>query len=145
MTQTVHVISARPPLRALALGGVGTVVGLGLVLVGTMAAWPAASVLGWALVLVGLGLFVAAWLTARRARVQVVLDDAGYQLDGPDGSDRVEWSEVSRVTRTPDRLVLYAKDGTVTALVAPTSSRADLDAIGTDMARYLDANRGYGG
>lgn len=144
MTQTVHVIRARPPLRALALGAVGTVVGLGLVLVGTLASWALPSVAGWVLVVVGLGLFAAAWLAARRARVQVVLDDAGYRLDGPDGTSSVEWADVSRVTRAPDRLVLYAKNGIVTELVAPSSSRADLDAIGTDMARHLDASRGYG-
>jgi hypothetical protein len=145
MTQTVHVIGARPPLRALALGAVGTSVGLGLVLVGSLAGWTLTSVAGWVLVVVGLGLFVAAWLAARRARVQVVLDDTGYRLDGPDGPSSVEWADVSRVTRAADRLVLYAKNGIVTELVAPTSSRADLDAIGADMARHLDASRGYGG
>ncbi len=145
MTQTVHVISARPPLRALALGAVGTVVGLGLVLVGSLAGWTLTSVAGWVLVAAGLGLFFAAWLAARRARVQVTLDDSGIRLDGPGGTSTIEWADVSRVSRAPDRIVLYAKDGGVTDLVAPTSSRADLDAIGADMARHLDANRGYGG
>ena len=145
MTQTVHVISARPPLRALALGAVGTVVGLGLVLVGSLAGWAPATAAGWVLVAVGLGLFVAAGVAARRARVRVVLDDAGYRLDGPGGTSSVDWADVSRVTRAPDRIVVYARDGGITELVAPPSSRADLDAIGADMARHLDANRGYGG
>jgi len=145
MTQTVHVIRARPPLRALVLGAVGTVVGLGLVLVGSLAGWTAPSVTGWVLVAIGLGLFGAAWLAARRAWVQVVLDDVGYRLDGPDGTSTVRWADVARVTRAADRLVLYARDGIITELVAPASSRADLDAIGADMARHLDASRGYGG
>jgi hypothetical protein len=145
MTQTVHVIRARPPLRALALGAVGTVVGLGLVLVGSLAGWTGPSVAGWVLVVVGLGLFGAAWLAASRARVQVVVDDTGYRLDGPDGTSTVQWSDVTRVTRAADRLVLYSRDGIITELVAPASSLADLDAIGADMARHLDASRGYGG
>lgn len=145
MSQTVHVIRARPPLRALVLGAVGTVVGLGFVLVGSLAGWPAPLVAGWVLVVVGLGLFGAAWLAARRARVQVVLDEDGYRLDGPHGASTVRWADVARVTRAADRLVLYAKDHSITELVAPASSRADLDAIGADMARHLDASRGYGG
>jgi hypothetical protein len=145
MTRTTHTITARPPLRALALGAVGTAIGLGLVLVGTLAGWPAASGVGWVLVVVGLALFAAAWLVARRARVQVMIDDAGCSVEGPDGVSRLDWADVSRVARASGRLVLYSRDGVVTELVAPTSSRADLDAIGADMARHLDANRGYGG
>jgi len=145
MTPTTHVITARPPLRALALGAVGTVIGLGLVLVGTLAGWAATAVVGWVLVLVGLVLFVAAWVAARRARVHVSIDDVGCSVEGPDGVSRLDWADVSRVARASGRLVVYSRSGIVTELVAPASSRADLDAIGADMARHLDANRGYGG
>jgi hypothetical protein len=144
MTRTTHVITARPPLRALALGAVATAIGLGLVLVGTLAGWPATAAVGWILVFVGLALFAAAWVTARRARVQVSIDDAGCSVEGPDGISRLDWADVSRVARASGRLVLYSRDGIVTELIAPASSRADLDAIGADMARHLDANRGYG-
>ena len=144
MTGTTHTISTRPSLRALALGAVATVVGLGLVLVGTLAAWPWSQASGWVLVAVGLVLFAAAWLTARRGAVAVSVDDSGYTVDGPDGTHRGDWAEVSRVTRAADRIILYRSDGSTTELVAPRSSRADLDALGAEIAQALDANRGYG-
>mgnify|MGYP000966872978 FL=1 len=52
---------------------------------------------------------------------------------------------MGRVTRGSDRMTLHRKDGTRVQLVVARGAHADLDALGADIARRLDANRGYRG
>ena len=78
-------------------------------------------------------------------RVHVVLDDDGYVIQCRDATEAGKWADVGRVTRNNDRITLYHKDGTRVQLRVTRGGSADLDALGEDIARRLDANRGYGG
>lgn len=145
MPASTHQVRRRPPLRPLALSALLMLVGIVLVLMaGLLDANVPLLVLG--LVVIGLGfalLAAAAWV-AWVTRVYVVLDDDGYLLQGRDSTESGKWSDVGRVTRGSDRITLHHKDGTRVQLVVSRSASADLDALGTDIARHLDANRGYG-
>ncbi|MFT4110707.1 hypothetical protein [Propionicimonas sp.] len=145
MPASMHQVRQRPPLRALALSAVMMFVGILVILMAGLLdsnAW----LLGAGLVIVGagLGLFGASIWVARATRVHVVLDEDGYVLQGREASESGRWADVARVTRGPDRISIHHKDGTRVQLVVARGAVADLDALGDDISRRLDANRGYG-
>lgn len=70
----------------LALGSLPSSVLVGVVLLmmaDLLACQVALTAIGVVRVVLGLALFVAAWLLARSMRVEVVLDENGYWLHGP--------------------------------------------------------------
>lgn len=103
----------------------------------------ALTALGVAGVVLGLVLFAAAWLLARSMRVEIVLDDDGYRLVGPVNADHGSWGDIGKVTLGARRITLHRKDGTRVQLVVARGGRADLDALGRDIASRLDDDRGY--
>ncbi|MFZ0531006.1 MAG: hypothetical protein WAL91_10785 [Propionicimonas sp.] len=134
----------RPPLRALVLAAALMLIGLVLVLMAQLLGWHLVLTVGGALALLfGVGLLVASWAIARSMSVDVVLDDNGFQVVGAGSNETGRWSDISRVTRSDGALGLYRRDGTVLHLVVARNSVADLDALGTDIAHRLDADRGY--
>ncbi|HRA05394.1 MAG TPA: hypothetical protein PKV13_02095 [Propionicimonas sp.] len=134
----------RPPLRALALAAALMVVGLVLVLMAHLLAWHLVlALVGSLALLLGVALFVASLAMARSMSVDVVLDDVGYRVSGPGTEETGRWADISRVTRADGTLTLRRLDGTALHLVVSRSSVADLDALGADIARRLDADRGY--
>lgn len=144
MSATTHQVRQRPPLRALVLAAglilVGIVILLMADLLGRQLALTAIGVVG---IVLGLGLFVAAWLLARSMLVEIVLDDNGYRLAGAVRADHGRWADIGRVTRAGNRITLYRKDGARVQLVVTRGGRADLDALGKDIAARLDTDRGY--
>ena len=100
-------------------------------------------VVGLVLLGLGLALFVAAAVVARSMRVSVVLDDDGYRVFGAGVEESGRWADITKVTRGDGRLSFQRSDGTRVRLVVARAARADLDALGVDIARRLDANRGY--
>lgn len=122
------------------------VVGAVLVLMADLLGWPLPlTTLGLLVLLAGFGVFVAAWVVARSLRVEVVLDDQGYRIRGPRIAETGSWGDIGRVTRGDNRITIHHKDGTLAQLLVSRSGTADLDALGADFARRLDADRGYGG
>lgn len=146
MAASTHQVRQRPPLRALGLAAVLMLVGLVLVLMAELLdSNVPLLVLGFVVIGLGLVLFgTSVWL-ARSMRVHVVLDDDGYVIQGRDASEAGKWADVGRVTRGNDRITLYHKDGTRVQLLVTRGGSADLDLLGADIARRLDASRGYGG
>ena len=144
MHATRHRVRQRPSLRALGLAALLVLLGVVLLMMADLLdrqlALTAIGVVG---VVLGLGLFVAAWLLARSMRVEVVLDDSGYYLAGPGRPEQGTWAEVGRVTRGERGITLHRKDGTRLQLVVARGGVADLDALGTDIAARLDSDRGY--
>lgn len=140
----MHLVRQRPTLRALGLAAVGMLVGVVVLLMAELLdsnGWlPAAGLL---IIGASLGLFGASLWLARTTRVHVVLDEDGYVLQGRDGSESGQWGDVVRVTRGPDRISIHHKDGTCARLLVARGAVADLDALGEDISRRLDANRGY--
>jgi hypothetical protein len=142
----MHEVRQRPPVRALALAGVLMLVGLVLMLMATvLEANLPLTVLGLVVIGLGLALFGAAEWTARTMRVQVNLDEDGYLIQARTASQAGTWADVVRVTRGQDRITLHHKDGSGVQLVVARGRVEDLDALSSDIATRLDANRGYGG
>ena len=144
MDVTRHQVRQRPPLRALGLAALLVVVGVVLLLMADLLnRQPALTAIGVVGLVLGLILFVAAWLLARSMRVEVVLDADGYRLAGPVRPEQGTWAEVGRVTRSERGITLHRKDGTRLQLLVARGGVADLDALGQDIAARLDRNRGY--
>ena len=141
---TTHVMKPRPPLRAFGLAAVLAVVGMGFVIAPDVTGWHVIlRAIGIALLLVGLAILGLAVLAVQRFRMEVVLDDEGYRVVSPTGTREGAWAEVVKVTRGERRLVLHRRDGTRIAVTQPRGGAGDLNALGTDIARRLDASRGY--
>ncbi|MGV8907650.1 MAG: hypothetical protein ACOH1Y_01590 [Propionicimonas sp.] len=144
MSSTTHQIRQRPPLRALVLAAGLVLVGIVFLLMADLLdRQPALTALGVVGVVLGLVLFAAAWLLARSMLVEVVLDDGGYRLVGPIHDGQGAWADISKVTLSASRITLHRKDGSRVQLVVARGGRADLDALGRDIASRLDADRGY--
>lgn len=145
MSTTTHVLRLRPPLRAFAVAAAFAVVGVVFVI--------APETFGWNLItrFIGIGFLVICLLVValavwamRRERTEIELDDEGYRITGRSGPRSGSWSEVATVTRGDGMVVLYGRDGSRTVMGRPRGGRGDLDALGADIARRLDADRGYG-
>jgi Na+/melibiose symporter-like transporter len=144
LSSTTHQVRQRPPLRALVLAAGLVLVGIVFLLMADLLDRQfALTALGVVGVVLGLVLFAAAWLLARSMRVEVVLDDDGYRLAGPVSADHGSWSDIGKVTLGASRITLHRKDGSRVQLVVARGGRADLDALGQDIASRLDADRGY--
>ena len=134
-------IRPRPAVRAFGLAAALTLGGAALAVAAAVSAWPApVQWLGFALIGAGLGLVVVAVWAARRARVTVELDAAGYRVVEPGGVRTGTWAEVSKVTAAPGRLTLHAGPERRVHLIGPPGPQ--LDAIAGEIARRLDADRG---
>lgn len=145
MAPTTHVVRQRPPIRALVLGAAAMVTGAALLLLADLLDWHLAlTVAGAVALLAGIAVFVAAWWVARSMRVEVRLDEAGYWITGPRIRQSGAWADIGRVTRGTDRITIHRKDGSRALLVVTPGGTADLDALSDDLARRLDADRGYG-
>lgn len=141
---TTHHVRQRPPLRALALASALMVIGLVLMLMSHLLGWHLAlALIGTLALLLGVGLLTASWAMAHSMSVEVVLDEEGYRVYGGGTDETGRWADISRVTIADGLLTLYRLDGSTLRLVVSRSSVADLDALGADIARHLDADRGY--
>ena len=146
MPATTHRVRQRPPLRALGLSAILMLVGVVVVLMAQLLEENLPLlVIGLVVIALGFALFGVSTWVARAMRVHVILDEDGYVLQGRDTTESGRWSDVGRVTRGSNRMTRHRKDGTRVQLVVARGAHADLDALGADIARRLDANRGYRG
>lgn len=132
------------PLRAVALSALLAVVGAGLVVAGSAAGLPTAvTVVGWILLVGAVGLIAVAWTSWRRMRVRITLTDDGYTIEGPDSREEGQWADVTKVTQSPTTLVIHHRDQHRVRLVSQRGVTAELIHLTGDLARRLDASRGY--
>jgi len=132
------------PLRAVGLAALLAVVGAGLIVARSAAALPVGlAVIGWVLLVGAVALIVVAWTSWRRMRVRIELSDDGYVIDGPDSHEEGRWADVTKVTQTPTTLVLHHRDEHRVRLVSQRGVTAELVHLTGDLARRLDASRGY--
>ncbi|MFV0453288.1 MAG: hypothetical protein ACK5LS_13790, partial [Propioniciclava sp.] len=107
-------------------------------------AWPGALVvLGIVLIVLGVALLGLAAAAAQRQEVTVVLDEDGYAVVEPAGTRRGRWEEVTRVTGVPGRITLHRSADERVVLVVAVDRSDQLDEVAADIARRLDAQRGY--
>ncbi len=145
MSTTTHVLKPRPSLRAFGIGAVLALVGMGFVVAPDVFGWPPiVRAIGIGFLVIGLLVSGIAAFAVRRLRVEVVLDEGGYRVVGPLRTTAGTWSDVARVARARQQVILYDRGGNPSAISLPRGGAGDLDALGADIARRLDASRGYG-
>jgi hypothetical protein len=89
----------------------------------------------------GLVLVLMTTLSSHRAKVAVDLDESGYVVHSREGDVHGSWKQVTRVTRSADGTQLVFHQGDEQRLVLIGREVTSLE---TDVARYLDKDRGYG-
>ena len=140
-----YVVRPRTPMRAFVLAALLSMAGAVLITLSAALGW--AQLWMWVsavVLLAGVLLLLTALASMRRLRTYVDLDDTGWEVRAPGGTRRGDWSDVTKVTIAVrgDRLTLHHRDGRRTHIVAPGPTD-EMQAMATDIATRLDANRGY--
>lgn len=144
MAATTHVMRPRPPIRALGIAAVLALLGMGAFALQYFMNWSEAlRIVGLVLLALGVALAVTGFTAVRRLSATVSLDEQGFRMDTPTGSQAGEWGEIVKVTRSTGRITLHKRDGSQVAMVVPRGGSGDLDGLGVDIAGRLNANRGY--
>ena len=141
-----YVLGARPPVRALLIGSVTTLIGA-VVLVASQAAWgsTAGTTVGAIALILGLALSLAAWLTWRRLRATVILDSTGVTVLRGRQRTGLAWPEIGEVRLTGPRLTLVPKNGGAGIDLVNPAELTDptFIALLAALRAGLDADRGY--
>ncbi|MFV0405411.1 MAG: hypothetical protein ACK5LN_01080 [Propioniciclava sp.] len=139
-----YVLRPRPAVRAFALAALMALGGAGLMIAASQLdglGWMV--VAGAVLILFGVGLVGLAVGAAWRHEVTITLTDTGYQIVEPGGARQGTWDTVTRVTGAPGRVTLHQGPENRVVLVVPAERAVELDVVAADIARRLDADRGY--
>jgi hypothetical protein len=138
---TTHVLRPAPALRSYLVAGVLATLGALMVVGSGLGKNPWILVFGALVLADGLVLVLMTTISSHRARVTVDLDESGYVIHSREGDVRGTWDEVTRVTRSEDGTQLVFHQGEEQRLVLIGREVTRLE---SDVARYLDKNRGYG-
>jgi hypothetical protein len=138
-------LSARPPVRALAISSVAALVGAILLVVPVPAGWPTwVMLLGGLIMTLGVALAIIALVATRRLRCVLLLDPAGISVVRQPRSRTLAWSEIDNVTVRGPRLAFHLRSGRQVSVVNPPgSSPAVFNSLLVAVQQHLDANRGY--
>jgi hypothetical protein len=142
----VITLRPRPPIRALALLAVASVLGVIAYVAADAVSWGIVlRVAGVVLLVVALLLLLAVIGTMRRNRVRIEIDDRGFKVSGPGGPQRGLWEDITRVSQSASgrRITLQRRDGTVVHLVSQVEG-VELARLKASLVSHLDAHRGYG-
>ncbi|SEP73925.1 YqeB family protein [Microlunatus flavus] len=140
------VLSAPPPVRALAIAAGLVVVGVGLLVLTSAYGWPVGVlVLAVVLAVLGVALGLTALLLTRRIRSTVLTTAERISVEHQGTTRTLPWSEVGGVRVVGHRLVLDAREGEGSVSVLNPRRRANPTflALMTEVQQRLDADRGY--
>jgi hypothetical protein len=140
------VLSAPPPVRALAISAVFVVVGVALLVLTSANRWPVGVlVLAVVLTVLGVGLGLTALILTRRIRSTVLSTADGITIEHGGDSRSLRWAEVGGVRVVGHRLVLARKEGEGSVSVLNPRMRANPTflALMAEVQQRLDADRGY--
>lgn len=144
---TEYLLKPRLPVRAFLVSALLAVAGAVVLVAALDQSWHrAVAVVGGVLLLTGLVLLVLALVSLRTLALKVRVDDAGYRIVGPDLDVEGRWDEVTKVVQVDDgaRLVFHLGEVRRTHLWCPGGAEdPQMQALTRDVARRLDANRGY--
>lgn len=144
---TRHVLRPSPPIRGFAIAAVISLVGAVLLVVGSARHWATGWIVLVTVVLaLGIALAVMAGWSMAHMKLLVDLDDTGYHIHGAGQDRRGRWSDVTKaaLTESRSRLTLYHGQVGRTHIVRPgVGDPAEMDELAADIARRLDASRGY--
>lgn len=144
MAGTTHVMRPRPPIRALGIAAVLALLGMGAFALPYLLDWSEGlRIVGLVLLALGVALAVTGLTAVRRLSATVLLDEQGFRMHTPTGSQEGDWDDIVKVTRSTGRITLHKRDGSQVAMVVPRGGSGDLDGLGVDIANRLNANRGY--
>jgi hypothetical protein len=136
-----HVLRPAPPLRSYLVAAILSTLGALMVAGSGFGKNPWLLVFGALVMADGLVLVLVTTISAYRARVNVDLDESGYVIHSREGDVDGTWDKVTRVTRSADGTELVFHQGEEQRLVL---IGRDVTMLESDVARYLDKNRGYG-
>ena len=140
-------LRAAPPLRALAIGSAGAMVGAVLIVLWRVLDLPlVVLIVGVLLLVLAIALVVAALLLTARLRTLVVVGPQHVEVRRRGQSRRLAWSEIERVTLRGPRLTLIAKQpgGDAIMLNPRTPEDPVFSGLLTALRQRLDHDRGYG-
>ena len=140
------VLSAPPPVRALAISAALVVVGVLLLVLTSANAWPVGVlVVSVVLAVLGVGLGLVALVLTRRTRSTVLTTADAITVEHAGKRRTVRWAEVEGVRVVGHRLLLTGKDGGEGTSVLNPRARAHPTflALMTEVQQRLDADRGY--
>jgi len=144
VSSRIHVLTPPLPLRAAVVAALLAIVGAGLIVAGAAMRLPGAViVLGWVLLVGAVALAVVATVSWRRMRVSIELSDEGYVITGPDSREEGSWADVTKLTQSPTTLVIHHGSERRVRLVSQRGVTAEMVHLTGDLARRLDASRGY--
>ena len=144
---TQFILTAPPPVRALAIAAGLTVIGAGTLVLGSAFGWPVGvAVAGIVLLGLGVGLAVAALILTARARTVIRADDQQLTVLRSGRSESARWASIGEVLLVGPRLTLRDQQGRTALVVLNRRARTDpaFVALSAEIARRLDADRGYG-
>lgn len=144
---TRHVLTPRPPFVGFAIAAVLSIAGAILIVVAASRGWSNGWIALFAVVLAfGIALALTATWSMFRMRLFVDLDAEGYHIHGAGQDRRGRWADVTKaaLTETRSRLTLYHGQVKRTHIVRPgVGDPKEMDDLAADVARRLDADRGY--
>lgn len=144
---TPFTLSAPPPIRALAISSGATVLGAAVLVLSSVLGWPVGIAVAAVVVLaLGVALAVAALVLTARARTVVRTDDEQITVSRAGRSTSARWASVREVSLAGQRLTLRDQQGRSVLTVLNPRPRPDptFTALGAEIGRRLDADRGYG-
>ncbi|WP_130864620.1 hypothetical protein [Acidipropionibacterium timonense] len=142
-----HVLKPEPPVRGFILAGATSLVAAVLLVAAIAGHWGIGWIVLFALLLaLGLALAGAVTWSLVHMRLMVDLTADGYHIHGAGQNRSGTWDSVTKaaLTETRSRLTLYHGQVGRTHIVRPgVGDPAEMDALAADVAKHLDASRGY--
>ncbi len=140
------VLSAPPPVRALAISAALVVVGVGLLVATSAYGWPVGVlVVAVVLAVLGVALGLAALVVTRRVRSTVVTDAEQISVEHAGSTQSLRWAEIDTARVVGHRLLISRKEGEGGVSVLNPRRRANPTflALLTEVQHRLDTDRGY--
>lgn len=142
----VIVLLPRAPIRAFVLAAFGAVLGAVLSVVADMVAWGIVlRIAGLVLMALSVLLLIAVIVARVRNRVRIEVDDEGFRVKGPHGTQSGAWDDIVKVSQSMSgrRVTFHRRDGAVIHLVGQVEG-VEMARLKTAVIARLDAHRGYG-
>lgn len=139
-------LTVRPPVRALVIGSVPTLLGALLIAVAGWFRWPTGwQSLGLVLMAIGIALVGVALYLTKRLQSTVLLDETMITVVRGRRRRSLRWSEITEVVQRGPRLVLVTKPGgDDLVIVQPEPSSLVTQRLNQAIHDHLDRDRGYG-
>lgn len=142
-----YTLKPRPPVEGFLASSILVAMGaLGTAMAGIFGGHAWMMGLGLIPLVIGLVVLALVWRSMGRAQTVVETSDAGWAVHGPDVDGSGTWADVKRAgtAREGAELVLHHHDGSTTSILNRQGDDEQMRALVADVAKRLDADRGYG-